>query len=121
MRIKSTSSTKHKKILKLAKGYRMARSKRYRTAHESVLHAGQHAFIGRKLRKRDKRREWITQINAALTHLAMQKGEDKLKYSQFIHALKANNIDIDRKILAQISIKDPETFTYIVEQATVQR
>ena len=118
MRVKSQSSTKHKKILKLAKGYRMARSKHYRTAHESVLHAGQHAFIGRKLRKRDKRREWITQINAALTHLAMQNGEDKLRYSQFVHLLKEKNIEIDRKILAQISIDDPETFTYIVEQVS---
>lgn len=118
MRVKSQSSTKHKKILTLAKGYRMARSKRYRSAHESVLHAGQHAYIGRKLRKRDKRREWITQINAALTHLAMQKDTNKLPYSKFIHALKAKNITLDRKLLAKISIQDPETFTFIVEQVT---
>jgi large subunit ribosomal protein L20 len=118
MRVTSKSSTKHKKVLKMAKGYRMARSKRYRSAHEAVLHAGQYAYIGRKLRKRDKRREWITQINAALTHLAMTKGEEKLKYSQFVHALKAKNIQIDRKILAQLSIDDPETFNYIVQNAT---
>lgn len=120
MRVTSKSSTKHKKVLKLAKGYRMARGKHYRAAHEAVLHAGQHAFIGRKQRKRDKRREWITQINAALTQLAMEKDEPKLKYSQLVHALKQSKIDLDRKILAKISIDDPETFKFIIEQAKSQ-
>jgi len=117
MRVKTQSAKKHRKILKMAKGYRMARSKRYRTAHESVLHAGQHAFIGRKLRKRDKRREWITQINAALLQMAMEKKETKLKYSEFIHGLKETKVEIDRKILAKLSVDDPETFRFIVEQA----
>jgi len=117
MRVKSQSAKKHRKILKLAKGYRMARSKHYRVANESVLHAGQHAFIGRKLRKRDQRREWITQINAALTHIAMQTNEKKLKYNEFVHALKEKQIEIDRKILAKLSISDPETFNFIIEQA----
>lgn len=116
MRVKTQSAKKHRKILKLAKGYRMARSKRYKVAHESVLHAGQHAYIGRKLRKRDKRREWITQINAALTNIAMQTQQPKLKYSQFVNQLKKNNILIDRKILAQLSIQDPDTFNFIIEQ-----
>lgn len=101
----------------MAKGYRMSRSKHFRTAQEAVLHAGQHAYIGRKLRKRDKRREWITQINAALTQLAMEKEEAKLKYSEFIHGLKKAKIEVDRKILAKLSIEDLETFKFIVEQA----
>lgn len=117
MRVKSQSSKKHKKILKLAKGYRQSRSKRFRTANEAVLHAGKYAYVGRKLRKRDKRREWITQINAALTHLAMQSENKKVKYSQFINGLKKNNIEIDRNILAKLSIEDPDTFSFIVDQA----
>jgi len=116
MRVKSQSSKKHRKILKLAKGYRMARSKHFRAANEAVLHAGQYAYIGRKLRKRDKRREWITQINAALTNLALQRNEKKLKYSEFVQGLKKKQIEIDRKILAQLSISDPDTFNFIVEQ-----
>ena len=117
MRVKSQSIKKHRQVLELAKGYRLARSKRYRTAHESVLHAGQHAFIGRKLRKRDKRREWITQINAALTNLSMTTGEPKLRYSEFIHKLKDAKVNVDRKILAQMTINDLETFEFIVGQA----
>src|SRR3989344_8075109 len=117
MRVKSPSAKKHRKIIKMAKGYRMARSKHYRTAHESVLHAGQHAYIGRKLRKRDKRREWITQINAALTNLAMTENQPKLSYNQLIHGLKAGQVELDRKILAKISVDDPETFKFVVEQA----
>jgi large subunit ribosomal protein L20 len=103
-------TAKHKKVLKAAKGYRLSRSKRYRTAKESTLHAGQHAYIGRKLRKRDKRREWISQINAALT-------PHQLSYSKFIKLLKDKHIDLDRKLLAQIAKDDPATFNFIIEEA----
>ena len=118
MRVKSQSAKKHRKVLEMAKGYRLARSKRFRSAHESVLHAGQHAYIGRRLRKRDKRREWITQINAGLLALAMETNTEKVRYSQLIHGMKKAQIEIDRKILAVLSIEDPETFKFIVGQAT---
>jgi large subunit ribosomal protein L20 len=108
MRVK-VRTTKHKKILQQAKGYRLSRSKHFRKAKESVLHAGQHAYIGRKLRKRDKRREWITQINAALT-------PHQLSYSKFIKLLKDKKVELDRKILAQLAKEDPATFNFIVEQ-----
>lgn len=103
--------------MKLAKGYRMSRSKHFKAAHEAVLHAGQHAFIGRKLRKRDKRREWISQINSALLALSMETKSDKIAYSKLINGLKKHEIAIDRKILAEISREDFDTFKTVVDQA----
>ena len=114
-RVKSSSSrkAKHKKILTRAKGYRSSRSKLVRTAKEAVMHAEAYAYAGRRERKRQKRREWITIINAALkTHT--------LSYSEFINALKAKEIILDRKILSKIAKRDISTFNQIVDQATKQ-
>lgn len=110
MRIKSPRRQRHKKILKAAKGFRDARRKRYKVAKEAVLHAGQYAYIGRKLRKRDLRSLWITRLNAAVR-------EHGLGYSRFISGLKKANIELDRKILSDIAIEDPKTFSEIVEKA----
>ena len=103
------SRAKHKKTLGLAKGYRGTRSKLIKTAQEAVLHADKYSFHGRKRRKRDIRRLWITRINGALE----EKGHS---YSKFIKGLKEKNIQIDRKILASIIVDDPKTFGTIVEK-----
>lgn len=103
------SRQKHKNILKLAKGYWMSRSKQFKKAQEAVLHAGEYAFAGRKLRKRNMRKLWITRINAAL-------GEKNVKYSDFINILKTKKIEIDRKILAQLVLDYPKIFDAFVQQ-----
>lgn len=108
-RAKSVSARRHRKVKKQAKGFRHARSRRVSTAKEAVLHAGQHAFIGRKNKKRDLRRLWITRLNAAAR-------ENGMSYSSFINALKKNKIEIDRKILSEIAVKEPETFDAIVKE-----
>jgi large subunit ribosomal protein L20 len=100
---------KHKKILKAAKGYKNARSRRFKNAHETYLKAGEYAFAGRKKRKRDFRRLWIQQINAALTPF-------NISYSQFINQLKKAQIELDRKILAEIALNDPQTFQKIIAE-----
>ncbi|BCX14906.1 MAG: 50S ribosomal protein L20 [Patescibacteria group bacterium] len=106
-RTKSIASRKHRKILKKAKGYRQARSRRIKTAKEAVLHAGQYAYIGRKNKKRDLRKLWIIRLNAA----ARKEG---ISYSKLIKLLKENNVEIDRKILSNIAVKFPEVFKKIV-------
>lgn len=95
-----TSHQKHKKVLKLAKGYRMTRSRLYKVANEAVLHAGEYAFAGRKHRKRQMRRLWIVRINAALQPY-------EIKYSHFIHLLKKQKIALDRKILSLMAQDQP--------------
>lgn len=112
MRIKRgvTKRAKHKKILKAAKGYRAGRSKIYRQAQEAVIHAGADSYRGRRLKKRDFRSLWITQISASLP--------DSLSYSQFINKLKKEKIELDRKILSQIAREFPEVFAKIVETTT---
>lgn len=110
MRVKSVSAIRHRKILKRAKGYRQARSKRIQTAKEAVLHAGAYAYHGRKLKKRDLRALWITRISAATKALGVS-------YSKFIAGLKKEKIEIDRKILSDIAAKDPEAFKKIVSEA----
>lgn len=90
-----TSRAKHKKTLTLAKGYRMSRGRRIKVAQESVLHAGEHAFAGRKQRKRQMRETWIIRINAATR-------EQGMTYSQLIAGMKKKNIEIDRKILSAL-------------------
>ncbi|VVA44022.1 50S ribosomal subunit protein L20 [Candidatus Roizmanbacteria bacterium] len=100
---------KHKKVLKLAKGFWMTRHKQFKKAKEAVLHAGQYAFMGRKLRKRDFRQLWIMRMNAALRELGM-------KYSIFINKLKVNKIELDRKILSQLAVEHPEVFKKVVEK-----
>ena len=94
---------KHKKILKLAKGYRGARSKQYRVAKQSVMRALAESYKGRKQRKRDFRKLWIARINAA----ARLNG---LSYSKFMHGLKLAEIDLNRKILSEMAINDPSGF-----------
>lgn len=98
----------HKKVLARAKGYKGARSRRYRTANEQVMHAMQDAYRDRRARKGEFRRLWIARINAA----ARLNGTT---YSQFIAGLKANEVEVDRKMLAEIAVSDPEAFAQLVE------
>jgi len=109
VRVKSGILTKkkHRKILKMAKGYWMTRHKQFKKAKEAVLHAGEYAFAGRKRKKREFRRLWITRLNAMLRELG-------LKYSQFIKMLNDKKIKIDRKILSQIAFEYPKIFEKIV-------
>lgn len=101
---------KRKKILALAKGYRGTKSKLYRSAKESVERALNFAYTGRKLKKRDFRKLWIVRINAACRL-------NDIKYSQFIHGLGLAGIELDRKSLADIAVKQPEAFATIAGQA----
>ncbi len=101
---------KRKRVLSKAKGYFLGKSTLYRYAREAVNRADQFAYIGRKLKKRDFRALWITRISAA----ARANG---INYSQFIRGLKAAKIDLNRKMLADIAVRDPEGFAQLVEQA----
>ena len=101
---------RHKKVLKLARGYRGARSKQYRIAKQSVMRAMAHAFRGRKQVKRDYRRLWITRINAA----ARQNG---ISYSKMMNGLKVAGININRKMLADLAVNDAAAFTTLAEKA----
>ncbi len=103
-----TRRRRHKKVLKMAKGYRMTRHRLYKTAHEAILHAGQYAFAGRKLRKRQFRRLWITRLNIALRQLGT-------KYSEFIHKLKIKKINLNRKVLSEMAINQPQAFKSLVK------
>ncbi|MFZ7131058.1 MAG: 50S ribosomal protein L20 [Eubacteriales bacterium] len=109
-RVKKALNAKkrHKKILKLAKGYYGAKSKQFRPANEAVMRALRSAFVGRKQKKRDYRRLWISRINAA-TRI------HDMNYSRFMNGLKKANVEIDRKILAEIAVKDPEAFKQLVD------
>src|SRR3972149_5215904 len=111
MRIKRsvTSHAKHKKVFLSNKGYRMTKRRLIRVAKEAYLHAGEYAFAGRKNKKRDFRRLWITRISEA----TRQEGTS---YSRFMAGLAKNNIKIDRKILADLVVEDPETFKKIVSE-----
>ncbi|NLY86037.1 MAG: 50S ribosomal protein L20 [Tissierellia bacterium] len=104
---------RHKKILKQAKGYYGAKSKLYRVANEAVMKSFNYAYIGRKQRKRDFRKLWITRINAA----ARLNG---MSYSKFIDGLKKAGIQINRKMLSEMAIHDPEGFAKLVEIAKGQ-
>ena len=101
---------KHNRVLKLAKGYRGARSKQYRVAKQSVMRALTSAYAGRKQKKRQFRTLWIARINAA----ARLNG---LSYSKFMFGLKAANITINRKILADLAVNDAEGFAALAETA----
>ena len=101
---------KHNRVLKLAKGYRGARSKQYRIAKQSVMRALTSSFAGRKQRKREMRALWITRINAA----ARMNG---ISYSQLMHGLKTAGVDINRKMLAELAVNDAAGFTALVEIA----
>jgi len=108
-RVKSIASRKHRKFLKRARGFKQARRRRIQTAKEALLHAGQYAYEGRKLRKRDLRALWIIRLSAA----AKERGTS---YSRLIAALKKAKIEIDRKILSDIAATDPATFKQIVAE-----
>ena len=101
---------RHKRVLKLAKGYRGARSKQYRIAKQSVMRAMASSFAGRKQRKRDFRRLWIARINAA----ARMNG---LSYSRFMYGLKLANVELNRKVLADMAVNDAEGFAKLAELA----
>ena len=101
---------KQNRVLKLAKGYRGARSKQYRIAKQSVMRALATSYAGRKQRKRQMRQLWIARINAA----ARMNG---LSYSRFMHGLKLADISMNRKMLAELAVNDKEGFTTLVEQA----
>ena len=101
---------KHNRVLKLAKGYRGARSKQYRIAKQSVMRALTSAYAGRKQRKRQFRQLWIARINAA----ARMNG---LSYSRFMFGLKQAEIDLNRKVLADMAVNDPKGFADLAEIA----
>ncbi len=109
-----TRHRRHKNILKATKGYFGARSKLFKTAHEAYLHAGEYAFAGRRLRKRDFRKLWIQRINAALK-------PEGISYSAFINQLKLNKIELNRKILADLAIKQPAVFKQLVQQINAKK
>lgn len=105
----TTSKKRHKRLLSLAKGYRGSRRKLVKVARETVLKSGQYAYHGRKLKKRDMRRLWITRINAAVK-------KEGYSYSAFIKELKVKKILLDRKILSNLVVEDPSTFSEIVKR-----
>lgn len=109
MRIKRSKAkrAKHKRLLKLNKGYRLSYSKLFKRANEANLHAGAYSFAQRKKRKGQFRRLWIERINAALT-------EEGLSYSKFINKLNTANIKLDRKVLAALALDNPEAFKAVV-------
>lgn len=105
-----TARHRHKRVLELTKGHRASSHKLYRRAHESLLHALSYAYRHRREKKRDFRRLWITRINAAVRM-------DGMSYSRFIEGLKKANVTLDRKALADIAVRDPQTFSQLVAVA----
>lgn len=105
-----TKRARHKKILKMAKGFRGRAKNCFRVAIEKVEKAMQYSYRDRKVRKRDFRALWIQRINAAVR-------EQGLKYSTFINGLKIAKIDLDRKVLADLAVREPKVFSEIVEKA----
>lgn len=103
------SRRKHNKLLGLTKGYRGTKSRLVKMAHEASLHAGAYAYHGRKLRKRDFRTLWITRISEAVK-------KEGMSYSVFMNKLKMAKIGIDRKILSDLVVNDPQTFKHLVDQ-----
>ena len=101
---------RHKKVLKLARGYRGARSKQYRVAKQSVMKAMAFAFAGRKQTEREYRSLWIVRINAAARM-------NEISYSKLIHGLKVAGVNINRKMLAELAVSDPAAFTKLTETA----
>lgn len=110
MRIKGGIATKrrHRKILKLAKGYRDKRSNVYSLAKRAVMMAGKNAYISRKIRKRDYRRLWISRLNAALQQHGIQ-------YSRFIYKLTRKRVELNRKMLSELAIREPKVFEEVVK------
>lgn len=110
MRVKSPAHRRHVKLLKQAKGFRMTKNRLVGVAHQALLHSGEYAFAGRHLRRRDLRSLWIVRINAALRSVG-------IKYSAFIPKLNAANIKLDRKILADLAVRQPKVFNEIIKSA----
>ena len=108
-----TARARHKKVLALAKGYRGRRKNVFRVAKEAVMKAGQYAYRDRRTRKRVFRALWIARINAAARGLG-------ITYSKFMAGLKKASIDIDRKMLAELAVKDPAAFGSIVDKVKAQ-
>jgi large subunit ribosomal protein L20 len=104
------ANRRHKKILKKAKGYYGARSRIYRVAIQAVTKAGQYAYRDRRVKKREFRALWITRINA-------QARENGMSYSQLIAGLKKANIEVDRRVLAELAVHDKSAFAVFVDQA----
>ena len=113
VRTGTTRRRRHNKVRKQAKGFKFSASRRYKTAKEAVLHAGQYAYVGRKQKKRNFRKLWIMRLNAAVR-------ERDISYSVFIKALTDNNIELNRKMLSDIAINDPDTFSEIVKTVKVK-
>jgi large subunit ribosomal protein L20 len=111
MRIKRSVSSraKHKKILRANKGYRMTKRRLIRPAKQAFLHAGEYAYTGRKLKKRDFRRLWILRISE-------QVKQNGISYHSFIHELKKQHIDLDRKMLAHLISSNPDAFSAIIKK-----
>ncbi len=111
-RVKGALATRKRrnKTLKLAKGYWGAKSKHFKMAKEAVMKSGQYAYVGRRLKKRDFRRLWITRISAACKM-------NGINYSTFMNGLKKAGIELNRKMLSEIAISDAEAFTALVEKA----
>ena len=101
---------RRKKVLKLAKGYYGSKSRLFRVAKQAVMKYGQYAYIGRRLKKRDFRRLWITRISAGCRM-------NGISYSQFMNGLKKADVTLNRKMLSEIAIHDPAAFTALVEKA----
>jgi len=116
VRIKSgqQNKRKHNKVFKKTKGYWMSRGKQFRKANEAMLHAGQYAFAGRKMKKRAFRKLWITRLNAALK-------SQKTSYSKFMHLLRLNKIELDRKILAKLAVEYPKIFDELVKKISSKK
>ena len=111
-RVKGAMMTRKRrnKVLKAAKGYWGAKSKHFKMAKQQVMKSGNYAFAGRKMKKRDFRSLWITRISA-------QAKVNGMNYSTFMHGLKKAGIDLNRKMLSEIAISDPEAFAALAEQA----
>lgn len=105
-----TTRKRHKRILKLAKGYRGAKSKQFRTAKEAVMKSLAYAYVGRKQRKRNFRQLWIARISA-------QAKMNGMNYSTFMNGLKKAGIEMNRKMLSEIAVSDKEAFAALVEKA----
>jgi len=112
MRIKRAVNAvkKRRKIMRKAKGYFGAKSKLYRVARQAVMKSGQYAYVGRRLKKRDFRQLWIARINAAAR-------QNDISYSRLMHGLKVANVDLNRKVLADIAVSDAVAFTALCDQA----
>lgn len=111
MRVKTGTvrRRKHKKVLERTKGMRMTKGRLIRVSIQADLHAGQYAYVGRRLRKRDMRKLWIQRINAGLSQI-----ENGPKYSRFVHQLKVKNIELDRKVIADLATNDFNAFAKLV-------